>query len=80
MSPRGFSRGRKPFEQPADTKEIVGAKSHYIVTRTAAGWIITINRRGQLTSTKLCATEGEMRRLTRQLSDDGLIGRNEASR
>ncbi|WP_206456249.1 hypothetical protein [Aurantimonas marina] len=78
--PRDLRRGRKPFERPADMKEIVGARSHYIITASAAGWTITVNRRGQLPATQHCATEGEMRRATRQLSDDGLIGVNESCR
>ena len=70
--PRGLSRGRKPFERQADAKEVIGAKSHYIVERWGVGWAINVHRRGEPVQTILCKTQGELNRERQKLA--GLIG------
>ncbi|MCO6385919.1 hypothetical protein [Aliihoeflea sp. 40Bstr573] len=78
--PRDLRRGRKPFEQPADKMDIVGAKSHFTQQRWGRGYALTIHRIGCPVETVLCETEAELNRRRRELSDSGLIGVNEVGR
>ncbi|RWA76662.1 MAG: hypothetical protein EOQ28_02970 [Mesorhizobium sp.] len=71
--PRDLRRGAKPFERPADPTEIIGGKSHFIV-QPFRGFVLSVHRRGQVAETILCRTEGELNRIRRRLSDEGLIG------
>lgn len=77
---RGFNRSPKPYERPADTKEIVGSKSYYEIQQYGQGWAIIVHRRGNFPETIHCASPGELNRRRQQLSDAGLIGINEVGR
>lgn len=74
--PRGLSRGRKPYEPPANPTEVVGSKSFYTFEPFGRGFAINIHRRGCAVETVLAQTEGELNRERRRLSDEGLIGIN----
>lgn len=74
MRPRDLSRGRKPFERPADPKEIVGGKSHFTVERWGNGWAINVHRVGCPLETIMCETPGQVNQHRQKLSADGLIG------
>jgi hypothetical protein len=78
--PRGLNRSPKPFERPADAKEIIGKKSYFSVQAWGNGWAINIHRRGQFVETVMCASPGEVNRIRAKLSDEGLIGINEVGR
>lgn len=72
--PRDLRRGSKPYEKP-DPASAIGQKNHFICERFV-GFAITIRRRGQPVERIYCATEAEMNRQRRELSDAGLIGVN----
>lgn len=74
--PRDLSRCAKPYERPADPAEIIGRKSYFIFEPWGRGFALNIHRRGHPVETILCETEGELNRLRRRLSDEGLIGIN----
>lgn len=77
--PRDLSRGRKPFERPADPKEVIGGKSYYEILVWGQGWAVIVHRRGQFPETICCSTLGEVNRVRSRLSDEGLIGINGAA-
>lgn len=72
--PRDFRRGAKPFERPADLREVVGAKSHFTWETKNGRWIISIHRRGCAEETVICDTPGQFNQMRMRLSDAGLIG------
>lgn len=72
--PRDLRRGGKLFEPRAGRDEVVGSKSHFRVYSRDGGFLVVIQRRGHPEETEFCHSEGEMNRLRRKLSDDGLIG------
>ena len=74
--PRDFRRGAKPYEKPADPKEVIGSKSYFTFEPFGRGFALNIHRRGCAVETVIVETEGELNRRRRQLSDDGLIGVN----
>ncbi len=62
---------RFPDEHPA-----VAGRSHFVIERWGTGWAVTIRRRGRQPETILAATPGEVNRIRRELSENGLIGWN----
>lgn len=59
-----------------DVPEGMATKSHYVIERWGSGWAVTVRRRGQQPVTTTCMTQGEVNRLRRELSDEGLPGFN----
>lgn len=80
IRPNDLSRGRKPFERPADPKEIVGSKSFFTFQRWGKGYALNVHRAGCPVETIMVETEGDLNRTRSRLSDEGLIGVNEVGR
>lgn len=80
IGPRGLTRGQKPYERPADAKEIIGSRSHFEILQYGSGWAIVVHRRGQFPETIECNSPGEVNRVRAKLSDEGLIGICEVGR
>jgi len=76
MGPRDLRRGAKPYERPADPREIIGRKSHFTVERFGNGWAINVRRVGCPLETIICKSPGELNQHRMKLSADGLIGYN----